>query len=113
MRSSPSPPSSASVDGEQRAADAIADGVDLALAGRLLDRVERLQDALAACSPRSPCRACRSSGLTQEMTNTVWPDAQRMKRFLRVEVEDVELVDPGRQISSGRFSTSRSSARTG
>ena len=41
---------------------------------------------------------CRSSGLTQEMTKTrvALVDRPADEGFLRVEVEDVELVDPGR-----------------
>ena len=48
--------------GQQRAAQAVADGVDLALAGRLLDRVQRGEVALASCSPRSPSRRASRPG---------------------------------------------------
>ena len=40
----------------------------------------------------------RSSGLTQDTTNTVKPCRHHVadERLLRAQVEDVELVDPGR-----------------
>lgn len=56
--------------GQQRAADAVADGVDILLAGRLLDCIKREIDALAGIGPQS-LSAWRASGLTQEMTKTV------------------------------------------
>jgi len=60
-------------DRQQRAADAIADGVDLSLAGDLLDGVKRRERAL----PHVPQAHLGVAlvGLTQEITNTVnpWP----------------------------------------
>ena len=70
-------------DREQRAADAIADRMHLALAGRLLDGVERRERALAHVVFEGLFRQMRSSGLTQEMTNTVrpWSTHHLMKDF--------------------------------
>ena len=67
---------------KQRAADAIADGVDIALAGRLLDHIERRERTLAHVVVEA-LPASRSSGLTQEMTNTVrpWSTHQLMNDF--------------------------------
>ena len=83
--------------GEQRAAQAVADGVDLALAGRLLDRVERGEIAL---------RHVVVEALLGEPLVRVDPADHEHgvalrhrpahEAVLRPQVEDVELVDPGR-----------------
>ena len=54
------------------AADAIADGVDLVLAGRLFDCVERRKRPFADVVFEG-LLASRSSGLTQDTQNTVIP----------------------------------------
>ena len=68
------------------------------LAGRLLDRVERDIAGLRGCRLPSSCAPWRSSGLTQEIDEhgVALLDRPADEGFLRVEVEDVELVDPGR-----------------
>ena len=84
-------------DGEQRAADAIADGVDLGLAGRLLDGVERGERALAHVVLEALVAELRvriDPGDAEHREALV--DAPFDEGLLRREIEHVELVDPGR-----------------
>ena len=83
--------------GEQGAADAVADGVDLHLAGGLLDDVHRRERAflhivVEGLHPR------RLSGIDprDHEHRDALIDAPFDEGFFRPEVEDVELVDPGR-----------------
>src|SRR5262249_17951287 len=83
--------------GEQRAAHAIAEAAYLALARDLLDHLERGKRALVHVVLEA---------LLRELLVRVYPrddeygkplrDAPPDERFFRSEVEDVELVDPGR-----------------
>ena len=84
--------------GEQRAADAVADRGDVASRPSPARSRRAPRRCPRACSARSSFSAWRSSGLTQEMQNTVSPWRHRPadEALLRVEVEHVELVDPGR-----------------
>ena len=83
---------------EQRAADAIADHIGIAHAGRLLDRVERGEDALAHIV---------FEGFVVELAVGIDPgddehgvalaDQPFDEGILRAQIQDVELVDPGRK----------------
>ena len=70
IRSSPFAFIQASVARQQRAAQAVADRIDLALAGRLLDRVERRERTLEHVVLEALVGEL-PSGLTQDSTNTV------------------------------------------
>ena len=97
MRSSCLAAMTASVIAKQRAADAIADGVDLVLAGRELDRIERGERAFVHVVLEAflgevgvgidPGDAEHGEALV---------DAPFDEGFFRRQVEHVELVDPGR-----------------
>ena len=83
--------------GKQGAADAIADGGDLLLAGRLLDRVERREDAFAHVMLEALLRMplVRVDPRDAEHRQAL-RDRPADEAFLRVEIEHVVLVDPGR-----------------
>ncbi len=83
--------------GEQSSADAIADRRDLALAGRLLDAFERGQNALAHIGLEALVGVAlvRVDPGNDEHGQPL-RDRPADERLLRIEVEDVELVDPGR-----------------
>ena len=84
-------------DGQERAADAIADRMGLALAGCPFDRVERRERAFAHVVlegfPRQP-RVRIDPGDDEHGEALI--DAPLDEGFLRREVEDVELIDPRR-----------------
>ncbi len=82
---------------EQRAADAVADRRDLLFPGRLLDRVERGEDAFAHIALEilgGVARIRIDPGNAED--GQPLRHAPADEALLRVEVEDVELVDPGR-----------------
>ena len=82
---------------QQRAADAVADGVDLALAGRLLDDIQRLDHAVAGIILERLLRQMLvriDPGDDEHRQPLV--DAPLDERLIRGEVEDIELVDPRR-----------------
>ena len=83
--------------GKQRAADTIADGIDLFLAGRLLDRIQREVDAFADIGlPILVRMALVGIDPGNDEDGVSLLDAPLDEAFLRVEVENVELVDPWR-----------------
>ena len=87
----------ASAIDKQRAADAIADGVHLVLAGRLLDGVERGERPLAHVFFQALLREARvgiDPGDAEDGEPLV--DAPLDEGFFRREIEHVEFVDPGR-----------------
>ena len=82
---------------EQRAAEAIADDIGLALAGRLLDRVERGQWPLAHVI----LEAFLGEPLVRvdpgnHENRVALLDRPADERVPRPQIEDIELVDPGR-----------------
>ena len=81
----------------QRAADAIADGGDLPLARDRLDRFERLENAFAHVGVEALV-AMASVGIDPGDDEHRQPpvDAPFDEAFLRVQIENVELVDPRR-----------------
>ena len=84
--------------GEQRATQAVPDGVHLALSGRLLDSVECGEKALLHVILESLLRE-RHVGVDpgdHEYGMTL-ADRPADEAVLRAKVEDVELVDPGRR----------------
>ncbi len=82
---------------QKRAADAIADGVDLLFAGRFFDRVEPVLQALANIGfPILGAVALIRIDPGDDEDGVALFDRPADEGFLRVEIEDVELVDPGR-----------------
>ena len=83
--------------GQQRAAEAVADRSDLALAGRLLDRVERRQRTLQhVVLERLVAELLVRVDPGQDEDGVALVDAELDEAVLRLQVEDVELVDPRR-----------------
>src|SRR5208337_772135 len=82
---------------EQRAAEAVANGIDLALAGGALDRVEGGEDALlhVVLEIQLGERLVRIDPGDHEHRVAV-ADAVADPAVIRAQVEDVELVDPRR-----------------
>ena len=91
-------------DGEQRAADAIADGVDLVFAGHLLDGVERGDHALAHILFEAFLREL-GVGIDpgHHEHGDALIDAPFDEGFLRRQIENVEFVDPGRHDQQRRL----------
>ena len=84
-------------DGEQGAADAVADRVRGRLAGNLLDHVQRLQGAFLHVVGETALGEVLigiDPGHAEDRHALV--NAPLDERFVRGQVEDVELVDPGR-----------------
>ena len=82
---------------EQRSADAVADRGDFTLAGRLFDAIEGGQNALAhiGFEPFVGEALVRVDPGNDEHGQAL-RDRPADERLLRIEIEDVELVDPGR-----------------
>ena len=83
--------------GEQRAAEAIADRVDGVLPGCALDRVQRVEDALAHVIVETGTGQLRV-GVDPRHHEQRMPLTHRPahETVVRAQIEDVELVDPGR-----------------
>ena len=100
---------------QQRAAEAVAERVDLALAGRLLDRVERRERALLHVVVEVLVREALVGVDPRDHEHRVaLVDRPLDERVLLAQVEDVELVDPRRDDQQRPLARpSSSSARTG
>ena len=84
-------------DRQQRAADAIADGMDFLFAGRLFDRVERGErDPRECILPSSFARGARRIDPGDAKDGDTLIDAPLDEGFFRRQVEHVIFVDPGR-----------------
>ena len=82
---------------QQRAAEAVADRRDLALAGRLLDGVQRRQRTLEhVVLERHLAELLVRVDPRQDEGREALVDAELDEAVLGLQIEDVELVDPGR-----------------